>query len=64
MLDTQQTPRSRPNAQIAAWWVVVRSVVADLLVHYWQYATADERAAFGEAIGPGALWDHAVAPNL
>lgn len=35
----------------------------DLMAHYWELMSADERASFGLAVGVDELWDGAIAPN-
>ena len=36
----------------------------DLLLHHWQRASREERAAFGRAAGVSVLWDGAISPNI
>jgi hypothetical protein len=60
IFDVSQAAISREMAESTD----APATTTDLLVHHWKNATASERAAFGRAVGPGAVWDSAIVPNL
>jgi hypothetical protein len=38
--------------------------MAELLAYHFRRATDDELAAYGRAVGPDAIWDRVIAPNI
>jgi hypothetical protein len=50
------------SRELAAW-MEPKATIAELLVHYWQKATDQERADFGKVVGDD-LWERAIVPNL